>query len=60
MAINISEEGGKPSSRTGNEHFKAGDYLHAAANHAFDLSTLDELGKMHTCCSLSGMSWNHG
>lgn len=44
----VSIEGVEAYKQEGNEHFKAGDYLHAAASYAFGLSTLDELGTMHT------------
>ncbi|BDA51222.1 probable tetratricopeptide repeat protein 1 at C-terminar half [Coccomyxa sp. Obi] len=40
----VSIEGVETFKKDGNEQFKAGDYLHAAASYAFGLATLDKLG----------------
>lgn len=44
--------------KIGNDAFRAGDYVLAAARYAWGLCTLDHLGTVHTRSSLCRMSWN--
>ena len=44
----VSIEGVEMHKQEGNEHFKAGEYLHAAASYTFGLSILNKLGTLPT------------